>query len=319
MSRIITPAEIAKLRKEIERFQLENYDVFQSLERIPNHIEFAEAVLGNKLDPWQLEYMQAAPTSGRIAIAASRQSGKSTVTALFVAYALIFFPNTQILVASRSLRQASYYLDKVREAVLTILPKKALPQLNRLSMELPNGSLIISVPTAQPDAGRGFSPQLMLIDEAAFAPDNLFTAMMPSVAATHGALHMISSPNGRQGRFFEAFEGNATDVYWTQRVQWMDCPRMTQEQMDLEKIAMGAFAFRQEFLSEFLTPHGAFFNADAIQNFDDLMEDQVYDDLGLDDMEAILDKRLPIPEPGVDDMRAAFDQTQRVRDAIFVE
>lgn len=315
-------SQIVAIEKALERQKEQNFDPFLNLARIPSHIEFAEAVLGNPLDKWQREYMLAAPKNARVAIAASRQSGKSTATALFVAYYLIFNPNVMVLVASRSLRQASSYLDKVREAVLAIYPRKSLPQLNRLSMELPNGSTIISVPTAQPDAGRGFSPQLMVIDEAAFAPEALFTAIMPSVAATHGALHMISSPNGRQGRFFEAFEGEAVDVYWAHRVTWMDCPRMTEAQMELERRAMGDFAFRQEFLSEFLTPLGAFFNADAIQRFEDLLEDQDYTNLELNDLstlEEIVDDRLPILDPTIDDMRAAFDQTQRVRNVLFGE
>lgn len=319
MSYITRPSHILAIQRDVERFKLQNYDPFLNMSEIPNHVTFAQTVLGSRLDKWQLEYMQAAPKSDRIAIAASRQSGKSTATALFVAYCLVFFPNFMVLVASRSLRQAAGYLDKVREAVLTILPRKSLPLLNRLSMELPNGSSIISVPTAQPDAGRGFSPQLMVIDEAAFAPENLFTAIMPSVAATHGALHMISSPNGRQGRFFEAFEGEAVDVYWSRRVTWMDCPRMTKEQMDVERVAMGDFAFRQEFLSEFLTPMGAFFNADAIKAFDDLMEDQDYSNLDLDAMEAIVNDRIPLKEPTVEDMRAAYDQTLRVKEALFGE
>lgn len=315
-------SDIVAIERAIEKTKEQNFDPFLHLRSIPTHVEFAEAVLGNKLDPWQLNYMMAAPKNARVAIAASRQSGKSTVTALFAAYFMIFNPGVMILVASRSLRQASAYLDKVREAVLAIYPRKSLPLLNRLSMELPNGSTIISVPTAQPDAGRGFSPQLMIIDEAAFAPEALFTAIMPSVAATHGALHMISSPNGRQGRFFEAFEGEAVDVYWASRVTWHDCPRMTAAQMELERRAMGDFAFRQEFLSEFLTPLGAFFNADAIARFEDLLEDQDYTNLDLSDLsvlEEIVDDRLPILEPTIDDMRASFDQTQRVKNVLFGE
>lgn len=319
MSRLLTLGEITRLEKQIEQFKLLRYDPLMELEVIPSHIDFGEAVLGSPFDRWQREYMEAAPKNDRVAIAASRQSGKSTVTALFVAYCLIFYANFEILIASRSLRQASAYVDKVRQAVLTLIPKKSMVQLNRLSMELPNGSKIISIPTAQPDAGRGFSPMLMVLDEAAFAPEPLFTAMMPSVAATHGALHMISSPNGRQGRFFEAFEGEAVEVYWSRRITWHDCPRMTAEQMEIERRAMGDFAFRQEFLSEFLTPLGAFFNADAIMNFEDHAEPQDYSNLDLSDMEAIVEQQIPLPDPTLDEMRAAHDQALRVKEALFGE
>jgi hypothetical protein len=255
-----------------------------------------------------------APQASRIAIAASRQSGKSTVTANFVAWCLIFIPGFQCLVASRSLRQASHYLLKVREVVLSIIPPDAMPVLNRLSMELPNGSQVISIPCAQPDAGRGFSPHLIVLDEAAFAPDALFTAILPSVAATRGALHMISSPNGRQGRFFEAFEGEARDVYWSQRVTWKDCPRMDQEQMDAEKLALGELMWRQEFLSEFIMPHGAFFGPGGSGAFADA-EDADWADLDLDlgELEEIAKSSYVTPTPTVSDMKLAFDRAERVR------
>lgn len=316
---LLTRSAITSLERQIEKVRLQSYDPVRDLKVIPSHIDFGQSVLGAKFDKWQMDYMKAATRQPRVAIAASRQSGKSTITTLFGAYCLVFYPNFTIVVASRSLRQASYFMDKVRQAVLTIVPKQAMVSINRLSMELPNGSQIISVPTAQPDAGRGFTPHLVILDEAAFAPELLFRAISPSVAATHGAIHMISSPNGRQGRFFEAFEGEAAEVYWTKRVTWMDCPRMTEAQMEAERIAMGDFGFRQEFLSEFLTPEGAFFNADSILAFEDGMESQDYSDLDLQKMEAIVDRKFPIPTPTVEDLQEAYAQTLRVRNLLYVE
>jgi len=303
--------ELETLRRRFEAVKAKQFDPYAQFETIPSPIELGEAYLGFGLDLWQKDYMLSAPAMARIAIAASRQSGKSTVTAIFVAWCLIFIPKFTVLVASRSLRQASYYVDKVREIVLGIIPKDAMVQLNRLSMELPNGSQIISIPCAQPDAGRGFSPHLILLDEAAFAPEMLFTAIMPSVAATHGAIHMISSPNGRQGRFFEAHEGTAKDVWWSQRVTWKDCPRMTQEQMEIEKIAMGELYWRQEFMAEFVQPLGAFFGNRGVLSFED-GEDMDLTGLDLRDMEGMLEDIAPSIDPTIEDVRAAIDAADRV-------
>ena len=238
------------------------------------------------------------------------------MTAAFVAWCLIFLPNFTCLVASRSLRQASYFLDKVRQIILAIIPKKMMLSVNRLSLELPNGSMIISIPCAQPDAGRGFSPHLVVLDEAAFAPEALFTAIFPSVAATHGAIHMISSPNGRQGRFFEAIEGNATSVYWGRKVKWMDCPRMTQDQMDIERIAMGDLMFRQEFLSEFVQPMGAFFGNLGVLALE-RQEDQDFSGLDLKELEDVMDEKYPLIEPTSDELKAAFDRTDRMQKLLY--
>jgi hypothetical protein len=309
--RPIRLSELEKIRADIEKMAARNFDYVSRHGPIPTALQFGETFLRGPLDQWQREYLAAAPVESRIAIAASRQSGKSTATKIFIAWCLVFVPGFTVLVASRSLRQAAYYLDMIRHQVLTIIPRDAMVQLNRLSMELPNGSQVISIPCAQPDAGRGFSPHLVLLDEAAFAPEGLFTAIFPSVAATQGAIHMISSPNGRQGRFFEAFEGDAKSIYWTRRITWKECPRMTEAQMDMERIALGEMMFRQEFLSEFIQPLGAFFGTSGVLQFEDT-EDQDLTGLELADMEEILKSKVLSVEPTVDEMRAAMDAADRV-------
>lgn len=309
-------SEINALRKEIEQHKKRLYDPLRHIERIPTPQEFGEAVLGSKLDDWQSRYMGLCRTSSRVAIAACRQSGKSTVTGLFVAWCLVFIPNFQCLIASRSLRQASHYLNSVRNAVLSIIPRDSMVQLNRLSMELPNGSMVVSIPCAQPDAGRGFSPQLVILDEAAFAPEALFRAITPSLAATNGALHMLSSPNGRQGYFFEAFEGEAEDVFEAFRISWEMCPRISEETIRLERIALGDLYFRQEYCAEFISPQGAFFGFSAIENMEE-GEDPDLTNLELLDMDALLEEIMPVPEPTREELKVALDRTQRVNKILY--
>jgi hypothetical protein len=309
----VSSSELRRMRQRLERLQQNNLDVMAQLGFQPTPVAFAEAVLGAKLDEWQRQYMTEALERNRVAIAACRQSGKSTVTALFVAWCLIFVPGFQALVASRSLRQAGHFISIIRQAVLTLIPQSAMSQLNRLSLELPNGSSVISIPCAQPDAGRGFSPHMVLLDEAAFAPEPLFRAITPSLAATQGALHMISSPNGRQGYFFEAFEGQAVDIYMTVRVSWTECPRIDPAFIDAEKIALGAIYFEQEYEAKFVTPLGAFFGANALQFLAEQEEEAPMGDLDLVDLETILSRKAPMPKPTELDLQAAMDRTDRVR------
>lgn len=311
MGRLIALSEIRQLRKEALRLSETNFTAEQRLGFRPSPTQLAEAVLGNPLDDWQRTYMSNAMQSSSIAIAACRQSGKSTVTALFVAWCLVFLPGFQCIVASRSLRQASHYLNSVRNAVLALVPRDAMLQLNRLSLELPNGSMIISIPCAQPDAGRGFSPNLVLLDEAAFAPEPLFRAITPSLGASGGALHMISSPNGRQGYFFEAFEGSAKSVFMSQRISWQQCPRIKPEFIAREKIALGDLYFDQEYEAKFVTPQGAFFGFNALAMFEQ-GEAEPIEDLELRELEEWLDTKQPLPNPSVSDLQMAFDRADRV-------
>jgi hypothetical protein len=308
-------SELQSIRRDIERIKLRANDYSRAFARVPEPWEFGQSVLGAKLDRWQARYMIEARDRPRVAIAACRQSGKSTVTSLFVAWCLCFVPKFQCLIASRSLRQAAHFLNSVREAVLSIVPKDAMLQLNRLSMELPNGSKVISIPCAQPDAGRGFSPHLVVLDEAAFAPEALFRAITPSLAATSGALHMISSPNGRHGYFFDAFEGSAKSVFLSLRIPYTLCPRITEDTIRAERLSLGDLYFRQEYGAEFIVPEGAFFGHSGILNMD-AGEDPDLSDLDLNGMETLLARIMPVPQPTVSDLSRALDRTQRVRDLL---
>lgn len=305
--------QILSIEKRLNKVQAQNFRIIADGNPPPSLPQFAEAMLGNPPDEWQADYFNNAATQSLVAIAASRQSGKSTAAAIVASYYSLFINEFEALIASRSLRQAGHFLSKVRSNVLSIVPPSAMRTLNRLSMELPNGSQMVSIPCAQPDAGRGFSPHLFLLDEAAFAPEELFTAIEPSLAATNGAQHMISSPNGRAGQFFEAFEGRSASVYWTRRVTCEECPRITPETLERYRIRMGDIEFRQEFYAEFLAAEGAFFGHDSILKF----EGGETQDLSLLELEKTLDDSLPEPSPTLEDLQAAFDRADRVQEVLY--
>ena len=293
--------------RRIEKLRSQNFQILADGLHAPDPLTFAEVILGAPLDLWQREYLKQAIENPRCAVVACRQSGKSTVTGLFIAWCMLYIDNFTVLVASRSLRQAAYFVDKVREATLAVVPPSAMKTMNRLSMQLPNNSQIISIPCAQPDAGRGFSPHLFLLDEAAFAPDALVAAIVPSLAATSGAMHMLSSPNGKVGYFYEACEGRAKDVFWTRRVTHRECPRITEETLRTDRIIMGELRFRQEYEAEFVSAEGAFFGAGSMEDFV-AGEDQ---DLSLLDLENLTAAAMPAPIPTMDDLMHAFDRAQR--------
>jgi hypothetical protein len=156
----------------------------------------------------------------------------------------------------------------------------------------------------------------VVLDEAAFAPEALFRALSPSLAATHGGMVMISSPNGRQGQFFEAFHGEAKAIYCTQTVSWQDCPRIEPDFIAAERIALGPLYFAQEYESHFITPQGAFFGFSALSQFED-GEDADLSGLELREIENWMDDKHPLPDPSLEDMSAALDRTARVSRLLY--
>lgn len=268
-------------------------------------------VHGTRPDPWQRAYLQRALLERSIAIVACRQSGKSTIVSVFAAWMMLYCPPFKILVSSKSLRQAAEFMQKVRAALEQFVPARLWPQANQLSIQLPNGSFCVAVPARNAHTARGYSPDLVLMDEAAFAPAELFQILSPSLGVTGGALHMISSPNGRQGFFYEACEGRAASTNYTLRVTADECPRISPEWLANERLRLGELAFLQEYYAQFILMEGAFFSDDVIRSLE-TGEGGYHEDFTIEDEET----RISL-EAEVDDMKAAFDTANRVMRTIL--
>src|SRR5262245_18692198 len=163
--------------------------------------------LGLSPDPWQVKVMEA--NFQRALLNCSRQSGKSTVTAALALHHALYPPEgkpTLTLLVSPSLRQSSELFRKVLTFYRILKRPEPAVEENRLSLELANGSRIVSLPSAE-ETVRGYSAvSLLVIDEAARVPENLYQAVRPMLAVSQGRLMALSTPNGRQGWWYEAWK-----------------------------------------------------------------------------------------------------------------
>ena len=119
-----------------------------------------------------------------------------------------------------------------------------------LSLEMANGSRIISLP-GKADTIVGYSAAaLIIIDEAARCPDDLYALLRPMLAVSRGRLVCLSTPFGRRGWFWEAWEqgGPAWERYKTTAPE---CPRITPEFLAEERRALGLLWYEQEYLCVF--------------------------------------------------------------------
>jgi hypothetical protein len=91
---------------------------------------------------------------------------------------------------------------------------------------------------------------LLVIDEAARVPDDLYASLRPMLAVSQGRLICLSTPFGRRGFFHREWSDPAAP--W-QRVQvsWHDCPRITPAFIAAERQAMGDSWCRQEYECSF--------------------------------------------------------------------
>ncbi len=237
-------------------------------------VGFARAA-GLVPDPWQEELLRS--KAPRVLINASRQSGKSTTTALLALYQALRHKDSLVLVMAPSLRQSQEFFLKVGEFHSNLgQPLKAFG-LRKLSMELTNGSRIVSLPGTERTI-RGFSGvSLLILDEAARIEDELYLSVRPMLAVSGGRLIMLSTPWGRRGVFYEEYIEKPSESWERYEVPATMVPRISPEFLAQEREALPDMWFVQEYMCEF-AEHGAqFFSEEAIRRFVDV--DDVLDNV----------------------------------------
>jgi hypothetical protein len=193
----------------------------------------------------------------------TRQWGKSTVTAAKAVHQAQTRPNSLTLVVSPSARQSGEFVRKAAEFVRRLKLKPVGDGDNAISLEFPNGSRIVGLPGTEGTV-RGFSAvSLLLVDEAARVSEEMYKAIRPMLAVSSGALWLMSTPFGKRGFFYEAWQGG--DPEWERiRVTAYECARIERGFLEEERKAMGERWFRQEYLCEFVDEVSGVFGRDLV-------------------------------------------------------
>lgn len=221
---------------------------------------FARVSLGFEPDAWQARVLQW--SGQRLLLNCSRQSGKSTTTAILSLHRALYHPKSLILLVSPSQRQSSELFRKVTEylARLDVLPE--LEEDNKLSCALANGSRVVSLPSKEATI-RGFSGASLIIeDEASRCPDDLYRAVRPMLAVSGGRLILMSTPWGKRGHFFEEWTGH--NAWERISIKATECPRISPAFLAEEKRSMPARWYAQEYACSFEETNDAVFTYDLV-------------------------------------------------------
>jgi hypothetical protein len=229
--------------------------------------------LGLEPDPWQEDLLQS--TSERVLLNCCRQSGKSTMTGIVALHRALYHPGSLILCLAPALRQSQELFGKVLGFYRDLgRPVKSAAE-RKLSLELDNGSRIVTLPGSEKTI-RGFSgTSLLVLDEAARVEDELYFAVRPMLAVSGGALMMLTTPYGKRGVFYEEWtSGHGWERY---EVPASQCPRISEEFLEEERASLPPFIFRQEYECSFEETEDQVFTTDMI---DQAVTDEVKPLLG---------------------------------------
>ena len=167
-----------------------------------------------------------------------RQAGVSTVTSAWVSKKLAFAKKEKpekILIIANKLDTSIEMANKIRAFVtqwpswvnIGIDPNKKSTKHWKLN----NGCEVKAVATSK-DALRGFTPTILIFDEAAFieADSDFWSACMASLS-TGGKVIVISTPNGNDPIYYEIYDQalrNMNDFKITE-MYWYRDPRYTKD------------------------------------------------------------------------------------------
>ena len=193
----------------------------------------------------------------------SRQTGKSTVAAVLGLHRAHYYPGSLVLLVSPSLRQSGELFRKVSDGLSQMDDAAELVEDNRLSLRLNNGSRVVSLPSNEGTI-RGFSGvDLIIEDEAARVPDELYRAVRPMLAVSGGRLILMSTPFGKRGHFFEEW-ANGGDTWERVQVKATECPRISPEFLAEEQASIGEWWYKQEYLYEFVETNHQVFSYESV-------------------------------------------------------
>lgn len=239
-----------------------------SLRHALDPVAFTDEVLDFHPDRWQRHLLRT--LSKPALVCCSRQSGKSTTAAALALHCVIHQPGALVLMLAPTQRQSTELLAKA-SSFLRKIPGAQLDNESSVAIKFSDGARLVSLPGTDPDRIRGFSaPAVVIIDEAAFVSDQLYYAIRPMLAVGGGRLIAMSTPNGRQGWFFDAWANDRPEDWLREKVTAYEVPRITKTFLDAERRRIGDRWFRQEYLCEFISADDQLFDAEDIARaFDD--------------------------------------------------
>jgi len=238
-------------------------------------------------DNWQKEILKA---EGDILVNTGRQVGKTMTFSHKIANYLLAHANSQVIVVSLTEDQAQLIiimiLDFLQKNYKNYIQKgKNKPTKSRVWLK--NKAHVISRPVGNTgDAVRGFTGDILYIDEASGMPELMWKAAMPTLATTGGQIWMSSTPRGKfigstskKNFFFKSWENQedrwkvfniSTPEVYTQRTINEDWTQQKRDKalkfLKNQAALLTEMEFAQEYLGQFLDDMRQWFEDELIES-----------------------------------------------------
>lgn len=183
-------------------------------------------------------------------IACGRRSGKTTAVAGLISHTALCFGESSIILSAPSERQVKEILRIIKSLIRGAGYFDEVKSESQTLLEFRNHSRVLGVPGGRSENVRVFNADLAVIDEAAYCPDDLYTAVMPMLATNpQSRFFALGTPFGRDNWFGRQWLTN--DRYRKVRVKTSEVGRVDEEFLAQQRDDLGPALFAQEFEADF--------------------------------------------------------------------
>ena len=216
-----------------------------------------------------------------------RQSGKSVVTTAYLIHQALFRDNINIAILANK-RDTAFELMAKLQTSYENLPKwlqQGVVQWNKGSIELENGSRITASSTSS-SAVRGFSYNIVFLDEFAFVPttmaDDFFASVYPTISSGKSTkVIIVSTPNG-MNHFYRMWTDaeKGRNSYHPIDAHWSEVPGRDEKWKEETIANTSEQQFQQEFECDFIGSAGTLISPAKLKAL--VYEDPIESSGGLD-------------------------------------
>jgi hypothetical protein len=268
-------SELLKCKKDPVYF-IENYFHIINLD---------EGVILFKLHKYQKTLIRSYHKNRKCITLLGRQMGKTTTTAAFICWYVLFNKVKTAAVMANKLDIAIEILSKIKMGyeLIPLWMQKGVVEWNKKTIILDNGSRVIAAATSA-SGMRGFAISLLYLDEMAHIENNVaedfFTSMFPTLSSGKETKILISSTPKGYNLFHKMWNEaeKGLNGFVTNRFEWWDHPSRNQKWADEQRAALGELKYNQEVLMTFLGSSMTLLNNETLSRLTHDQPIQEYND-----------------------------------------
>lgn len=240
-----------------------------------------------KMRDYQVDYLHHLQEHRFSILLAARQSAKSTTTAIYCLWVILFNTDKTGLILSKSGAAGHDLLNKIKDMYL-YLPyhlKCGTMKWNQSGISFDNNSNI-STEAFSPTAGLGKTINFLILDEFAWCPQNevelFYNNIIPTVTTISDSNVCIMSTQNGFNLFYKIWKNSIEkkSIYAPFKIDWDQVPQWNSEKKcwekrtdEWKKMMIGVLgseeAFYYQYGTQFLAPDGCLVSRECLKRIHD--------------------------------------------------